>query len=102
MRDHCCPALRNHLQVIVEAPQEPVADRPVLYDAVFDEYRLVIADRIPDRTTITWCPWCGCRLPPSKREQWFAELDRLGLAPDDPAIPLHLQTDAWWSHPKSP
>jgi hypothetical protein len=96
MRNHCCEAMRTHLQTILEPSQEPVTDRPVLYDAVFDEYRLVTADQVADRTAIGWCPFCGTRLPPSKRDLWFAELDRLGLTPDDPALPANLRTDGWW------
>jgi hypothetical protein len=72
-------------------------DRPVIYDPVFDEYRLVSTDGIPDPAVMTTCPRCAATLPPSKRELWFSEFDRLGLAPDDRALPERLQTDAWWS-----
>jgi hypothetical protein len=93
MRGHCCDGMRTHVQ-IPPAPSEVVDDRPVLYDPVFDEYRLVSACRMADRTVIAWCPWCGTALPPSQREAWFAALASTGLAPDGP-LPDRFLTDAW-------
>jgi hypothetical protein len=98
MRDHCCGEIRAHIQVLHEGTSfDVVANRPVLYDPVFDEYLLACSYGIADRALIAWCPWCGTGLPESKRELWFAEVDSLGLRPDDPAVPDRLRSDAWWS-----
>jgi hypothetical protein len=95
MRRHCCAELDGHLQVIAE-PSEASPDRPVSYDPVFDEYLLGAgAAGLPVRIVV--CPWCGHRLPASKRDRWYAELDRLGLDPDDPELPPALHSDAWWA-----
>jgi hypothetical protein len=44
---------------------------------------------------INFCPWCGSKLPSSLRDQWFEQLDRLGLEPED-QLPDKLQDDSWW------
>lgn len=47
--------------------------------------------------TIAYCPWCGDPLPPSLRDAWFDELDRLGLDPtDEERLPVAFRSDAWW------
>ena len=91
--------MRTNLQVLRDSSSTVTADRPVLYDPVFDEYRLVSAGLIPDRGVIRWCPWCGYRLPPSRRERWFVELASNGLTPDDVVLPDRFRTDAWWNSP---
>jgi hypothetical protein len=101
MRDHCCEEMHGHLQVVTEPSPWVVDDRPVVYDAIFDEYRLASADGMPDRALITRCPWCGACLPPSKRDLWFAELARLGLTPDDPALPARFLRPGWWRRAES-
>ncbi len=43
------------------------------------------------------CPWCGRRLPDSKRERWFAELEKLGV--DSPLVdklPAPFDSDQWY------
>jgi hypothetical protein len=91
-REHCCPALRSHLQVSVDGTVQAL-DRPVVYDPVFDEYALESAPRVePWR----YCPWCGAALPPSKRDRWYAEVARLDLSPEHPDLPAALRSDEWW------
>ena len=43
---------------------------------------------------IRFCPWCGKALPTSLRDQWFAELQKLGIDPED--APEKYKTDAWY------
>jgi hypothetical protein len=92
--------MRTQLQVLTDLGSSPLPDRAVLYDPVFDEYRLISTDLMPDRTTISHCPWCGDPLPSSRRNQWFVELRRLALSPDDPGLPTRFRTDAWWAEPE--
>jgi len=78
----------------------------IVYDPPFNEYS------IPDRsarsvasTTIRFCPWCGAKLPPSLRDRWFDELEKLGF--DDPAgkdrkrLPAEFRGAAWWRGSRS-
>jgi hypothetical protein len=61
----------------------------------FREYGIVYADGSVSQQTIYFCPWCSSKLPSSLRLEWFEELDRLGLEPDD-ELPAELNSDAWW------
>jgi hypothetical protein len=45
---------------------------------------------------MTYCPWCGRRLPKPLREEWFAVLDEQGLEPEDPRVPSEMRSNAWW------
>jgi hypothetical protein len=63
----------------------------------FDEYGLIVHDGGTSAVGIHFCPWCGARLPDSKRDLWFDELARLGFEdPFDEDIPADFQTDLWW------
>lgn len=70
------------------------AKLPISFNPKFREYGV----RYPDGVSvqiIRFCPWCGAPLPGSLREAWFAELERLGLDPEDP-LPERLMSDEWW------
>lgn len=73
----------------------------ILYDPQFDEYS------IPDRNTsslastvISFCPWCGGKLPRSLRSQWFDELEKLGYqdpwGKDRKRLPIRFRASTWW------
>jgi hypothetical protein len=96
MRDHCCDQMRGELQVVPESRGSTAPDRPVSYDPVFDEYRLAWHDSDSSGVPILHCPWCGRRLPDSKRDQWYTALQALGLGPDDPRLPERFHGDTWW------
>ena len=69
----------------------------VSYIPKFDEYGLIIHDGGSPSLEISFCPWCGLRLPDSKRDAWFDKLEALGF--DDPSeqrIPEEFNTDAWY------
>ena len=46
------------------------ADKTVFYSKRFDEYMIPHKDGISG-ICIAYCPWCGKKLPASKRERWF-------------------------------
>jgi hypothetical protein len=68
---------------------------PVIYLPKFREYGLG-ADADPVMQIISHCPWCGAKLPSSLRNEFFDELDRMGLEPESPDLPLQFRSDAWW------
>jgi len=72
-------------------------DMLVSYTPKFDEYGLIIHDGGSASLEIRFCPWCGSKLPASRRDAWFDRLEELGF--DDPAeqkIPEEFQSDAWY------
>ncbi|WP_299724271.1 hypothetical protein [uncultured Tateyamaria sp.] len=67
------------------------------YNAVFDEFALMYPDGI-SVVLISFCPFCGTKLPPSKRDDWFDELEALGF--DEPLLaseelPEKYKSGAW-------
>lgn len=64
------------------------------YDPRFDEYTMASGDQ---RQALFYCPFCGGRLPQSKRDRWFDELEALGITdPWDGEVPAAYRSDAWW------
>lgn len=71
-------------------------DALISYVPQYDEYGLIIHDGGTSTRSISFCPWCGSKLPESKRERWFDELESKGYSPpDDPMIP-EVYRDARW------
>lgn len=68
----------------------------LVYNPKFREYGLSVLDGGTSYILITFCPWCGTKLPQPLRDEWFDRLERMGLEPNDPQIPEDMQTDAWW------
>jgi len=74
-----------------------VEDPVITYVKVFDEYGIAVKDGGTSKIRIKYCPWCGTRLPESKKDRWYDELEQLGISdPDDPRIPDSYRTDLWW------
>ena len=70
----------------------------IQYSPKFDEYGLVVHDGGGSSIAISFCPWCGSKLPESKRDRWFSELEALGF--DEPLldqeIPERYKGDGWY------
>ena len=73
-------------------------DMLVAYSPTFAEYGLIVHDGGASTVLIDHCPWCGLKLPASRRDEWFEALEALGFA--DPLaqdIPERYRSAAWWS-----
>ncbi len=67
------------------------------YSPRFDEYGLIIHDGGTSLLVIRHCPWCGTKLPESKRDRWFDELEARGIQnPSEENAPPEYLTDAWY------
>jgi hypothetical protein len=71
-------------------------DTLVAYTQKYDEYGMIVHDGGSSVVQILFCPWCGARLPESKRDRWFDELEKRGINPLSDPIPTEFQTDAWY------
>ncbi|MEZ5680649.1 MAG: hypothetical protein R3E14_05060 [Erythrobacter sp.] len=67
----------------------------VNYDGRFDEYWVPAGSA---RQALFFCPWCGEKLPESKRDEWFDAIEALGLDPWNDQAPVEYQSDAWWQN----
>jgi hypothetical protein len=71
---------------------------PLSYDARFDEY--FISRTGSSVQVLKYCPFCGGNLPPSRRDQFFDELEQQGvefeLGSDDDVLPERYRKPHWW------
>ena len=71
------------------------------YIEKFDEYGIIYHDGGTSIQVINYCPFCGSKLPASRRDLWFETLAKLGY--DDPAdqeIPEEFGCDKWYKNRK--
>jgi len=70
-------------------------DATIQYSEKFDEYSIPHGDGI-SQMTINNCPWCGTKLPESKRDLWFDTLENMGFDdPWDQEIPEKFKSKLW-------
>jgi len=70
----------------------------IFYSEKFDEYGLPIYEGGGGSyLRLTYCPWCGIKLPESKRMEWFDKLRNMGYESPlfDDSIPEEFKTKAW-------
>ena len=89
---HCCKLMNEFL------------NDQIGYDPSFREYFIPLCykSRITAIQCLDYCPWCGQKLPPRLRNEWFEILEKeYGL--DDPdskeqekLVPAEFHTDEWW------
>ncbi len=97
--EYCCQMMRNQVEHQCDQHPNPFAcpDNLIYYAPKFDEYGIIVHDGGSSFISIEFCPWCGKKLPESKRDRWFEKLEGLGF--DDPfsqSIPEEYQSNAWY------
>jgi len=79
-------------------------NRIVDWIASWNEYRIPVPYDGYSSTVIRFCPWCGSRLPASRREEWYRVLHSAGYS--DPGgeddIPQEFESDEWWRRRAEP
>jgi hypothetical protein len=95
---HCCDVMQHQVDYRCDQHHDPFdcPDNLIHYSDKFDEYGIIIHSGGSSYRSISFCPWCGSRLPGSKRDRWFEELEALGF--DDPLqqdIPLKYESGEW-------
>ena len=58
MKKHCCQSMEYYL-----SNEDNIVD----YWNKYDEYGIPVHDGGTSMIVIEYCPWCGKKLPPSKR-----------------------------------
>ena len=100
----CCEDMRNNVFSVDEQEvfnNRCKEDKVIYYSSKFDEYGIPIHDGKNGKATsyilIHHCPWCGKKLPESKRDEWIETLENLGYdVPFDETIPQEFKTAAWY------
>lgn len=83
----CCEEMYQHI----------IDTRLIHYSEAVDEYGIPYPEDNVSIQLIQYCPWCGQKLPDSRRDDWFEELEQLGyenpLLRDD--IPPAYRSAQW-------
>src|SRR5262249_6702406 len=100
-RRYPCVHLAYYTSAWCAEHADPTADTPeaaVIYNPRFDELGIYLYDR--SVLGIRHCPWCGAKLPESRRDEWLQRARALGIEdPKDPRLPTELKSDAWYRKP---
>jgi hypothetical protein len=99
MNKHCCQEMEKNLTFSCEVHRDEFdcPDSLISYTPKFDEYRLIIHDGGTSSIGICFCPWCGVKLPESKRDLWFDTLEQLGFdSPSQQRIPIEFESSEWY------
>ena len=69
----------------------------VIYNETFDEYGIPCKeDNGLSFITLDFCPWCGRKTPPSKRDKWYKTLKKMGFSsPFEDDIPTEFRNSQW-------
>lgn len=85
---HCCKEMNNNIY----------SQACIFYSEIFVEYGIQLLSDEHSIILLDYCPWCGKKLPSSKREEWFAQLEAMGY--DDPLFDTHIpdkyKSSEWW------
>ena len=85
---HCC----DHMQMMIDE------EKSIVFLPEFREYGVPIRDGGSSFLEIEYCPWCGCRLPGSLREEYFDLLEKSGITYPCPKdqLPEAMRSEKWW------
>lgn len=103
LENHCCERMDSQTGRMCDDHEDPYScpDYVISYIEKFDEYGLIIHDGGRSSYRISYCPFCGSKLPESKRDRWYDELEALGFDDpnDDEGIPEKYKTSVWYENP---
>ena len=83
----CCHDMETNIKI----------NQTIIYSEVFDEYGILFKEDGVSYIEIAFCPWCGKKLPLSKRDEWFDRLEKMGytLPFSQDGIPDEYKSAAW-------
>ncbi|MEG0856826.1 MAG: hypothetical protein RSG52_10165 [Terrisporobacter sp.] len=91
----CCENMKDNTNTNKACFDCP--DTLIYYNEKFDQFGIIIHDGGTSYICINFCPWCGQKLPESKRDRWFDELEELGYdSPFDTDIPVEYKSNKWY------
>lgn len=99
-KKHCCDNMTDRVNYVCKQHEYPFEcpDNLIFYSPKFDEYGIIVHDGGSSFIEISFCPWCGTKLPMSKRDLWFDTLEKLGYdEPFEQDIPEEFNSDKWYN-----
>lgn len=107
MVNFCCDDMKSNTYFIYEkkAYNNDINSNVIYYSSRFNEFGIPIKDGLNGMATsyilISHCPWCGKKLPDSRRDSWFNELEKLGFdTPLSQDIPKEFNSSEWYDMSK--
>ena len=97
---HCCKTMKDAVESVCDQHKDrwECPDALISYLAKFDEYGIIIHDGGSAVCQLRFCPWCGAKLPESKKNRWFEEMERLGIRePFEDDVPEIYRDARWYS-----
>lgn len=97
MTSHCCEAMtcQASWQCDAHPDRYDCPDALISFVVRYREYGLIVHDGGSSYIVISYCPWCGARLPRSQRDRWHDELELRGIDPMTGDIPADFRDDRW-------
>ena len=71
MKKYCCQDMFAHIEEEKDS-NEYKSKHGIIYSPCLNEYGIPVDD--VSYIVISYCPWCGQKLPPSLREEWCNKL----------------------------
>jgi hypothetical protein len=101
MNKICCDQLFEQINFkcpLYHSKNTICPDQKIIYNAKFDEYQLPLNKN--EGIEIKFCPFCGFKLPESKRDEWFDEMKKLNIDPwtEKHLIPEIYLSDEWYKN----
>ena len=88
LADTCCRQMKTAID------SEEI---PIVQFVEIRELGLRVLDGGSSVIRLTYCPWCGQRLPESLRDRWFDELEERGIDPATDEIPPEFTDERWFT-----
>jgi len=82
-----------------EDMQKAISDdeHPMYYSSAYEEYGIQLSSKF-EYSILNYCAWCGAKLPESRRDVWFEELEEIKVDPWENEIPVKYLSSSWWSN----
>jgi hypothetical protein len=94
---YCCEDMKRNVEYKDEVQDEfDCPNNLITYVSNADEYGIIFHDGGTAYMRIRYCPWCGAKLPESKRSLRFEILEAMGCEVPWDEIPEEFKTDEWW------
>lgn len=94
--EHCCLDMAWFISDGSDFPSQGV-NQVLMYIKSWREYRIHITRMGWSSTVITYCPWCGTKLPLNLNDKWYETLNQMGYTdPGNDDIPEEFEFDMWW------
>ena len=100
-KKHCCENMEEQVsyQCGVHSNSFDCPETLIYFCERFDEYGIIIHNGVNSYSLLKFCPWCGVKLPHSRRDEWFDRLLALGYDnPWEQDIPKEFLSDSWYTN----